>query len=1063
MLSAVLFTGCTVVITPEAPEARGQIAANLRANIGVSTLKVANNQFEASDEVGLYMKRAGQALAIPSVYSNADNLRMSLSGQDLVSDPPVMYPESDNVDFIAYYPYTALVSSDYTIDVNVTGQALGLPTEVLYSNNVRNQVPTPQPVTLEFQYSFAKLEITVIGGENSPLIEDDFEFMTASINGMFTQAKLQLTNGEVTNRQEKETITLYKISNNATSTTFEALVLPHMVADGEISFVFNAGGVNFQHKQTVSYDSHSLYKHTFALNFSPQPMAVLLNTIILPRDEHSNEIIPVDPMPELFFLDISEETDWDYMLLGSDGSSIFFNVNENTNVPTLLFLKPFMNSNNGYTFLFKENGLPDKMIFEDHILYFGNFRDNLFDLAIIYPNNTVEYFYDIETDVDWEEYFVGIQRLNLLKDISKTLKIVKHVVGVGTCVATPFFPPAGWACGSYVIGVLGDIAIDLLIPEGNWVHDFGHILMDVIGCAGGGITGPIDCASALAGTVSLLSYLDLDLANQKDAVIIEAAVQINTPRISIITHPETPINVTVNHIDARLSASANVTHFATLSYQWYSNTTNSNSGGTPISGATTSNLNIPTTLTVGTHYFFVEARATDGAAPVRSSVATVNVHLIDVITISHPAANTNVSHGRITGSLNVGASVPGGLTLSFQWYSNSIDSNVGGTPISGATSDNFTIPTTLALGTYYYFAEISAPGGIGVSPERSNVATVNVSDRLYIDAIGATQIVQSGTPLIEYTNQTTLGSPGATTWVRVSGTRTASGRITIQGNVHIILMDDSHLNASNGGINVASAYSLNIYSQSMGANMGKLTANGTNGTNGGNAQRGGGGRGGDAGIGGSGGSPNHDSGGSRGNDAGAIFNNGGEITARGGTGGNGGSGWAGGAGGAGAGIGGGGGGGGAATAGLGSNGKSGGSGGSGVAVIVNGGTVIAYWGAAGNGGARNGGNGGGGGGGRGSGIGGAGGGGGGGGYSAGGSGSAGNGSAAGSTHIGTGFSGGGGGKGGSTLGISGTNGGSGGSGGGGISPSHIDNNQTSSRRITRSNNTDHVRIVATYQ
>jgi len=297
--NAIILTGCTVVITPEAPEARGKIATNLRANIAASTLKVAGNQFDSSDEVGLYMKSAGQALAVTSVYSNANNVLMSLSGQDLVSNPPVMYPEIGSVDFIAYYPYTAAVSNDYTIDVNVAGQASALPTEVLYSNNVTRQVPTTSPVTLNFQYSLAKLEVKVIGGEDSPLVEADFEDMTATIDGMFTQGKLQLTSGEITNRQVTQQITLYKKDSDDNSATFEALVLPHVVADGEITFAFVANGITYQHKRTVNYDSHSLYKLTFELNFSsPEPTAVLLSTLILPRDEFPVENIPINVLPE---------------------------------------------------------------------------------------------------------------------------------------------------------------------------------------------------------------------------------------------------------------------------------------------------------------------------------------------------------------------------------------------------------------------------------------------------------------------------------------------------------------------------------------------------------------------------------------------------------------------------------------------------------------------------------------------------------------------------------------------------------------------------------------------
>ena len=97
-----------------------------------------------------------------------------------------------------------------------------------------------------------------------------------------------------------------------------------------------------------------------------------------------------------------------------------------------------------------------------------------------------------------------------------------------------------------------------------------------------------------------------------------------------------------------------------------------------------------------------------------------------VISITEqPALVTNITPRSISGSLNVAASVTQSATLSYQWYSNPSNSNVGGTAIPGATNSTFIIPTILTTGTYYYFCEISASGG--AASQRSNVATVNVN------------------------------------------------------------------------------------------------------------------------------------------------------------------------------------------------------------------------------------------------------------------------------------------------------------------------------------------------
>jgi hypothetical protein len=53
-------------------------------------------------------------------------------------------------------------------------------------------------------------------------------------------------------------------------------------------------------------------------------------------------------------------------------------------------------------------------------------------------------------------------------------------------------------------------------------------------------------------------------------------------------------------------------------------------------------------------------------------------------------------------NLTVEASVSDGGTLSYQWYSNSVNANGGGTPIEGADGDSCQVDTSEAGITYYY-------------------------------------------------------------------------------------------------------------------------------------------------------------------------------------------------------------------------------------------------------------------------------------------------------------------------------------------------------------------------
>ena len=105
-------------------------------------------------------------------------------------------------------------------------------------------------------------------------------------------------------------------------------------------------------------------------------------------------------------------------------------------------------------------------------------------------------------------------------------------------------------------------------------------------------------------------------------------------------------------------------------------------------------------------------------------------------------------------------------------------------------------------------------------------------------------------------SSTTAWSDG---WYVVNSNVTIDNRVTVSGEVHLILADNASLTV-NGGINVAESNSFSVYAQSVGKNMGTLTV--TGGSYG-------------AGIGGRNGDKNGSSGGN-------ITINGGNVTATGG-------------------------------------------------------------------------------------------------------------------------------------------------------------------------------------
>ena len=93
----------------------------------------------------------------------------------------------------------------------------------------------------------------------------------------------------------------------------------------------------------------------------------------------------------------------------------------------------------------------------------------------------------------------------------------------------------------------------------------------------------------------------------------------------------------------------------------------------------------------------------------------------------------------------------------------------------------------------------------------------------YIDENGNTQTCTNATAVTE-TNTAWGASDSQEHWYVVNSNVTINTRVTVTGNVHLILADGCNLTV-NVGIHVTGDNSLTIYAQSAGEGMGKLTAN----------------------------------------------------------------------------------------------------------------------------------------------------------------------------------------------------------------------------------------------
>jgi len=100
------------------------------------------------------------------------------------------------------------------------------------------------------------------------------------------------------------------------------------------------------------------------------------------------------------------------------------------------------------------------------------------------------------------------------------------------------------------------------------------------------------------------------------------------------------------------------------------------------------------------------------------------------ITVQPSTVPQNLTYGGTTTALSVTATTTYGTITGYQWYSNTANSNIGGTLIVGATNSSYTPSNTTAGTTYYYVVVTNSLTDYISSNVSGGVSVVNALDKV---------------------------------------------------------------------------------------------------------------------------------------------------------------------------------------------------------------------------------------------------------------------------------------------------------------------------------------------
>ena len=192
----------------------------------ISKHKASGSTWASGDQIGIYMKSSGTALADAAVqnrqYITDDRGNITAAS----AADAIYYPEEGTADFVAYYPYTANVSGTI-LPIDVSNQSNLAAIDLLYSNNATGVSASTSAVNLGFSHQLANVVLTINADATIPTTVG----LEAAVSGVPTSATFDLATGTLNVAQTTGTV---NFQVNAAGTKAEAILVPASLTNAQL-------------------------------------------------------------------------------------------------------------------------------------------------------------------------------------------------------------------------------------------------------------------------------------------------------------------------------------------------------------------------------------------------------------------------------------------------------------------------------------------------------------------------------------------------------------------------------------------------------------------------------------------------------------------------------------------------------------------------------------------------------------------------------------------------------------------------------------------------------------
>ncbi len=245
---------------------------------GKVTTRVVDNTWEDLDKVGIFMFESGSTLSDESVIDYSSNRKYAYSAAmsgfvPQTKNDTIYYPQTGEVDFIAYYPYGSV--TDYAVEVSTSNQTKQSAIDFLYSNNLQHISKSEETLTLQFEHQLSKLAFSISAGEG--FSTGDLTGLKLYVDELVTLGSFDLATGTLTADESSSKNLTALVSDDGTEA--EAIVIPQACAQKRVRVLLSSGySFSFEIGTTDSWEA--MYKYTYNIVLTKGVYEVTLNGVI---------------------------------------------------------------------------------------------------------------------------------------------------------------------------------------------------------------------------------------------------------------------------------------------------------------------------------------------------------------------------------------------------------------------------------------------------------------------------------------------------------------------------------------------------------------------------------------------------------------------------------------------------------------------------------------------------------------------------------------------------------------------------------------------------------------